>query len=63
MFWNYRDELSVENQMMFKVDRIVVTVTLQLTSLRHLHEGHMGLEKILLRARLAGFLACAYCRC
>ena len=25
MFWNYRDELSVENQMMFKVDRIVVS--------------------------------------
>ena len=50
MFWNYRNELSVENQMVFKGDRIVVPATLQHTILRHLHEGHMGLEKMLLRA-------------
>ena len=50
MFWNYRDELSVENQIVFKGDRIVVPVTLHHTILRHLHEGHMGLEKMLLRA-------------
>ena len=55
MFWNYRDELSVENQMVFKGDRIVVPATLQHTILRHLHEGHMGLEKMLLRARSAVF--------
>ena len=55
MFWNYRDELSVENQMVFKGDRIVVPATLQHTILRHLHEGHMGLEKMLLRTRSAVF--------
>ena len=56
MFWNYRDELSVENQMVFNGHRIVVPVTLQHTIMRHLHEGHMGLEKMLLRARSAVFL-------
>ena len=55
IFWNYRDELSVENQMVFKGDRIVVPVTLQHTILRHLHGGHMGLEKMLLHARSAVF--------
>ena len=55
MFWNYRDELLVENQMAFKCDRIVVPATLQHTILRHLYEGHMGLEKMFLRARSAVF--------
>ena len=52
MFWNYRDELSVEKQV-FKGDMIAVPATLQHTILRHLHEEHMGLEKMLLRARSA----------
>ena len=53
MFWNYRDELSVENLMVFKGDRIVVPATLQHTILRHFHEAHMGREKMLLHARSA----------
>ena len=46
MFCNYRYELSVENQMVFKGNRIVVPATLQHTILRRRHEGHMGLEKM-----------------
>ena len=36
--------------MVFKDHSVVVPATLQHTILRHLHEGHMGLEKMFFRA-------------
>ena len=50
-YWNFRDELSVENQLLFKGDRVVIPKIIQPEILRRLHEGHMGIEKMLLRAR------------
>ena len=46
--------------MVFKGDMIVVPATLQRSILRHLHKGHMGLEKMLLCARSAFFLTWTY---
>ena len=54
-FWNFRDELSVENQLLFRGDRVVIPYTLQLKILKHLHTGHMGTEKMQLRARSSVF--------
>ena len=54
-FWNFRDELSVENQLLFKGDRVVIPSTLQPEILKHLHTGHMGTEKMQLRARSSVF--------
>ena len=54
-FWNFRDELSVENQLLFKGDRVVIPSTLQPEILKHLHTGHIGTEKMQLRARSSVF--------
>ena len=54
-FWNFRDELSVENQLLFKGDRVVIPSTLQPEILKHLHTGHMGTEKMQLCARSSVF--------
>ena len=54
-FWNFRDELSVENQLLFKGDRVVIPSTLHPEILKHLHTGHMGTEKMQLRARSSVF--------
>ena len=50
-YWNFREELSVENQLLYKVDCVVIPKTLQPEILRCLPEGHMGIEKMLLHAR------------
>ena len=47
-YWSFRDELSVQNQLLFKGDRVVIPKTLQPEILRRLHEGHMVIEKMLL---------------
>ena len=52
-YWNFINNISVENLLLFKGDRVIIPKTLQHETLRHLHEGHMGIEKMLLRARSA----------
>ena len=47
-YWNFRDELSVENQLLFKGDRVVIRTLIQPKILRRRHEGHTGIEKMLL---------------
>ena len=45
LFWNYRDELSVIEGLVFKGERIVITVALRKDMLRRVHIGHMGMVK------------------
>ena len=54
-YWNYRDELSVTNDLILKGEKIVVPNSLRQEILETLHTGHMGIEKCLKRARAAIF--------
>ena len=44
-FWNYRDELSVMEGLVFKGERIVIPVALRKDTLKRVHVGHMGMVK------------------
>lgn len=50
-FWSFRDELSVEDGIVLKGDRVVIPLNLQQEMLRQLHAAHQGIEKTRLRAR------------
>jgi len=50
-FWNYRDELSVMEGLVFKGERIVIPVALRKDMLRRVHLGHMGMVKCKNRAK------------
>ena len=44
-FWNYRDELSVMEGLVFKGERTVIPVALRKDMLKRVHIGHMGMVK------------------
>ena len=50
-FWNYRDELSVAHGLIVKGQKIVVPNGLRGEMVERLHEGHLGINKTLARAR------------
>lgn len=50
-YWSFRDELSVENGVILKGDRIMIPPELQRRILEQLHQGHQGMEKCKLRAK------------
>ena len=50
-YWNFREELSVEDGMLFKSDRIVVPRPLRAEVLDKIHGAHMGESKSLSFAR------------
>ncbi|KAL9988764.1 hypothetical protein ACROYT_G003247 [Oculina patagonica] len=50
-FWNYRDELSVMEGLVFKEERIVIPVALRKDMLKRVHIGHMGMVKCKNRAK------------
>lgn len=50
-FWSFRDELSVEDGIILKGDRVVIPQSLQQETMRQLHAAHQGVEKTRLRAR------------
>ena len=50
-YWNFREELSVEDGMLFKSDRIVVPRPLRAEVLDEIHGAHMGESKSLSFAR------------
>ena len=50
-YWNYREELSVEDGLLFKSDRIVVPRALRAEVLDEIHGAHMGESKSLCFAR------------
>jgi hypothetical protein len=56
-YWCYRDEISIENGILMKGQRIITPSTLQVEILGKLHAAHQGAEKTKLRARTCVFLA------
>jgi len=54
-YWTFREELSIEDSLIFKGHRIVVPQALQGEILSKLHASHQGIEKTKLRARTLVF--------
>ena len=50
-FWNYRDELTVGHGLVLKGQKIFVPKCLREEMLERLHEGHLGINKTLMKAR------------
>ena len=51
MFWNYREDLSMEDRLVTKGARLLIPSTLRKKVLEQIHEGHLGIEKCMLKAR------------
>ena len=54
-YWNFREELTIEDGLILKQERIVMPTTLRRGTLNTIHHGHLGQEKCLLQARSAVF--------
>ena len=54
-YWNYPDELSIEDGLIVKGERIVIPASMTKEVLEKLHAAHQGAEKMKLRARSAVF--------
>ena len=54
-YWTFREELSIEDSLIFKGHRIVVPQALQGEILSKLHTSHQGIGKTKLRARSSVF--------
>ena len=54
-YWNFRDEISLEDGLLFKGHRLIMPESLRGETLKQIHEGHYSVEKSLLRAREAVF--------
>jgi transposase InsO family protein len=52
-YWNFRDELAVENGILLKGPRLIVPKQSQADVLKQIHCGHLGVEKCRLRARVS----------
>ena len=49
-YWNYRDELSVYENLLFKSERLIIPKNLQNQYLKLIHQGHLGITLSLRRA-------------
>jgi transposase InsO family protein len=54
-YWNYRDEMGVEDGLILKGTRIVIPPSMRKSALEKLHYAHQGIEKCKLRARRSMF--------
>ena len=50
-FWNYREDLSMENRLITKGATLLIPSTLRRKVLEQIHDGHLGIEKCMLKAR------------
>ena len=50
-FWNYREDLSMENRLITKGVRLLIPSTLRKKVLEQIH-GHLGIEKCMLKETL-----------
>ena len=50
-FWNYREDLSMENRLVTKGVRLLIPSTLRRKVMEQIHDGHLGIEKCMLKAR------------
>ena len=56
-YWNFREELTIEDGLLLKGDRVVIPPTLRPEVLTIIQQGHLGQEKCLLLARTSVFWA------
>ena len=52
-YFTFRDELSVQNGLIFKGDRLVVPQAIRPEMIRRIHSSHLGIQSCLRRAREA----------
>ena len=45
-YWNYREELVVEDGLIFKAHRLLIPISLRAEYLKDLHAGHLGEETV-----------------
>jgi len=50
-YWNYREELAVYETLSFRSHRLIVPSALKLKYLKLIHQGHIGINLSLRRAR------------
>ena len=50
-FWNYREDLSMENGLITKGASLLIPSTLRRKVLEQIHDGHLGIEECMLKAR------------
>ena len=50
-YWNYRDELTVENGILLKSHKFIMPKNLQSVNINKIHAGHLGINKSLQKAR------------
>ena len=50
-YWMFREELTIEDGLIFKGTRIIIPNNQCKTILELIHEGHLGLNKCKLRAK------------
>ena len=50
-YWNYRDEISTYDGIMFKGENVIVPKTMQREMLEIIHSSHLGMKKCKRRAR------------
>ena len=50
-YWNFRDELSVHDNILFRGERVIVPTKLRHSMLKIIHGTHLGIEKCKRRAR------------
>ena len=51
-YWTFRDEITLEDGLLLKGERLIIPVSDQPEILDQLHHGHLGLQKCLSRARV-----------
>ena len=50
-FWNFRDELCVSDNIIFKGEKVVIPRKIQSQMLRYIYSSHLSIEKCKQRAR------------
>lgn len=50
-YWNYREEISVVDGVLFKGERLIVPSAMRAEMLKRIHESHLGIESCRRRAR------------
>ena len=54
-YWNYREDLSLENGLITRGARLLIPSTLRRKVMEQIHDGHQGIEKCMLKAKEAVF--------
>ena len=54
-YWNHRDELSINDGIILKCEKVLIPHSLRSKILDCIHQGHMGIEKCIRRARSSVF--------